>query len=96
MRRLDRTVTEVFLHPEHVDPRFGDRETNGNVFAWNLPVLAADVAWNQNVRAQLYFVAGDAEGGANLERKLTILWWPDAETQQFNIARIRRSESNEI
>jgi hypothetical protein len=31
-----------------------------------------------------------------LERKLTILWWPDAETQQFNIARIRRSESNEI
>jgi hypothetical protein len=31
-----------------------------------------------------------------LERKLTILRWSDAETQQFNIARIRRSESRKM
>lgn len=95
MRRLDRSVAEVLFHPEHVDPGFGEWEADGDVFAGDLAVLAANIAGHQNVRFQFHFVAGDAESGAHLEWKLAVLWWPYAEAQQFDIARIRRPESGD-
>ena len=94
VRRLDRAVAEVFFHPEHVDPGFGEWEADGHVFAWDLAILAADVAGHQNVRFKLYFVARYAESCPHLERKLAVLGRPYAEAQQFDVARIRRPESN--
>jgi len=64
---FNRTVSEVFLHSEHVDPSFRERESNGNIFAWDLTVLPADVARNQHITFKLYFTARYAECGPYLK-----------------------------
>ena len=51
MSGFNRTVTEMFLHPEHINPGFRQRESNCNVLARNLPVFATDVTRDEDIGA---------------------------------------------
>ena len=93
MSRFDGSVTEVFLHSEHVNPGLRNRETNGYIFARDLAVFATDVARYEDIGSQFDFGSGDAERGPHLQRQFAILGWTYSEPQQFDVASIRRLES---
>ena len=92
MAGLDRSVAEVFLHAEHVDPALRKWEPDGHVLARDLAVLAADVARNEHVAEELHLLASHAELRPHLERQLSVLWRADAEAEQLNVTRVRRLE----